>query len=358
MDQSYLSDFLQANNLFIQGHIDEAISLYSSLISVNPIYDAYINRSIAYQKKSDFEQSLVDSESAILQDPSRYEGFLNRGIANFNLGRYTGALIDFNEAKNKNAPAQMLSLWVSKCNLEIKLQEPANKSQGSIPHLVKIQEEPPKMQNSGEETIKTNEKEPQVDEKESQDKEKEEHFDLLKEKVFSSSGLLNYSWYQTDNHVGLEWDHKIESKELINHKFESKKISISFPIQGVQKPYELELNLWDEIVPETAKIIVTLTKVEVKFEKTNKKRNWTRLETEDKPKKILVQDIDKAPSYPSSSKYKKDWNKIDRELDEELSQDKDEDALNKVFKEIYKNADESTRRAMIKSFQTSGGTVL
>ena len=169
---------------------------------------------------------------------------------------------------------------------------------------------------------------------------------------------MNYSWYQTDNNIGLEFEQKIERKELITHKFEAKKVQISFPLENNTKPFELELSLWDEIIPETAKIILTLNKLEIKFEKKDKKKNWIRLESDDRPRKILVQETEKPPSYPSSSRYKKDWNKIDKELEEELSNDKEEDALNKVFKEIYKNADENTRRAMTKSFQTSGGTVL
>ncbi len=68
----------------------------------------------------------------------------------------------------------------------------------------------------------------------------------------------------------------------------------------------------------------------------------------------------KVPSYPTSSKQKKDWTKVDSEMSKELTKEKPEgdSALNDLFKQIYDRADEATRRAMIKSYQTSGGTVL
>ena len=69
---------------------------------------------------------------------------------------------------------------------------------------------------------------------------------------------------------------------------------------------------------------------------------------------------DKTQSYPTSSTKKKDWNAVEREInaEEESEKPQGEEALFKLFRSIYSNANEDTKRAMVKSFQTSGGTVL
>jgi len=73
-----------------------------------------------------------------------------------------------------------------------------------------------------------------------------------------------------------------------------------------------------------------------------------------------------APNIPKTNSRTRpytshrDWDAIDRtlRLEEENEKPQGDEALNKLFQQIYANANEDTRRAMIKSMQTSGGTVL
>lgn len=62
-----------------------------------------------------------------------------------------------------------------------------------------------------------------------------------------------------------------------------------------------------------------------------------------------------APAVKAVSKAPKNWDKIAKEIEE---QEKDEGNVDDFFKKLYEGADEDARRAMVKSFQESGGTVL
>lgn len=97
-------------------------------------------------------------------------------------------------------------------------------------------------------------------------------------------------------------------------------------------------------------------KIELKLKKQESGIFWSTLNKEDvveKPREVL-------PSYPTSNKNKKNWDVVNRECEKEMVKDKNEGdaAMNQLLQQIYAGADEDTKRAMIKSYQTSNGTVL
>jgi len=66
-----------------------------------------------------------------------------------------------------------------------------------------------------------------------------------------------------------------------------------------------------------------------------------------------------APPAPApQGKPKKDWSQLEAEADAEEAKPEGEEALMSLFRNIFKGGSEETRKAMVKSFQTSGGTVL
>jgi len=94
---------------------------------------------------------------------------------------------------------------------------------------------------------------------------------------------------------------------------------------------------------------VTGSKIELRLKKGVSGQRWEQLE-----------DIASEPVIQHNRT--KNWDQIGKEADEEAKKDVEEGggeaALQQMFKSIYSNASEETKRAMMKSFQESNGTVL
>lgn len=151
--------------------------------------------------------------------------------------------------------------------------------------------------------------------------------------------------------------------------------------------YDLSFDpLYARIDPSKSSYRITPHKIEIILHKSVPGPKWPSLEgtepitssteatSEQIPADILSSKTinQKAPLYPTSSRHgPKDWDavassalktkKTNSEGEEnEIEEDdgEDGDPANAFFKQLYKNADPDTRRAMMKSYQESNGTAL
>ena len=187
---------------------------------------------------------------------------------------------------------------------------------------------------------------------------------------------IKHDWYQTETTVVIEVRIKGLNKEQVSVEFQPRELNVSATIpQRNNAEYNLDLDLAHEIQPERCTFKVLSTKLEIKMLKKDGIR-WTVLEGEDplpvnkveiknpgndKPE-MAAAAVSVSSSATKRNPYasKKDWSKIEKDIEKELESEKPEGeaALNDLFSKIYKDGDDNLRRAMNKSFQESGGTVL
>ena len=124
-------------------------------------------------------------------------------------------------------------------------------------------------------------------------------------------------------------------------------LSVDFALSSGSEYSHTFDNLHADIVAAESTWRVLSTKVEVTLRKVHPAR-WSAIES--------TEPVTFNISYPTSSKSgPKNWEQLG--TTEEDKKDGDA-ALTDLFQTLYKDADEDTRKAMIKSYTESGGTSL
>lgn len=131
--------------------------------------------------------------------------------------------------------------------------------------------------------------------------------DITKEGNASNGSKFKYSWYQTPSKVGIEIPHVVANKEDLKVKFEKDRVIIDFPIHGGGQ-YHLNLELYKDINTAKSKKIHRLDSIEVMMEKKDQNSHWICLTKDGQNIPEAEEQIE--ISYPSSSKNKKNWDKI------------------------------------------------
>lgn len=346
--------FGRANVHYVNEEYDEALQNYTQAISLQDCVEYRSCRAACHLKLGRFEETLEDAGEALKLDPKNSQALYWKGIALFYLADFLQAKSTLEESLLSDPAKATRSLWIRKCDAELsgsslplvgvtaelsKASKPVNQAPAPAPATTPatpaVVTPAPAPAETPTEVI-------------------DRHTPLS----ITGRKPVKREWYQNATHVFITLFAKGIAEESLKVDLQQKEIAVSFPLPGgsSDEEYQLNLDLHDDIVPSKSKVEVSRVKVEVILEKKNPQIKWRDLER----KEQILETPPDQPEYPTSNKSKRNWSQIDREIEEELKNEKPDgdQALNKLFQQIYERADEDTRRAMNKSFQTSGGTVL
>lgn len=285
----------------------------------------HLTKGATYFILSDYRNALEEFTNLILSDQSSSVGFLYRGTVHLELGQYNNAEVDFLQGLKLNPESFELSLKIGIVYFYKKNYKEADS------HFRKALLSSTTSEERDRLIIWQSKNSIELSELESE-----------KPKI-----KFIHNWIQSDQTVIITCDTAtLLNKTEYTCSIDSDKVAV---LKGNHTVHEILLS--GIIVPKDSKFNILSHKVEFTLMKS-KKENWVNLER--------VSSYATAAKYPTSTK--KDFDLIERELEDEMksgdSKPEGNDAMMHLFKQIYANANEETKRAMIKSFSTSGGTVL
>jgi len=340
--------YSKGNEAFVSESYPAAIDLYSSALGLEPHFaECMVARAHAYIKADKFDLAKKDADKAIdilrassETSPTTAKAFLRSGVASFHLGRYREAKNCFTEGQ-KLGEESGLKQWMAWCDEKIK-------KFGDFAPGVKPAAAEPKTDNKEVVTPSAKAASPEVTPPSDTAAPDPNAMPVPK---------ISHDWYQTETHVVVEVRIKKLSADQCKVEMGDTTLSVSAKL-AVGSEYSLELDLAHPILPLQSSYKIMSTKLEVKLKKAEGVR-WSVLEGDGSaplpggslpPPTAAV----KAP-YASG----RDWSAIEKALEAEAEDKKEgEAALNEMFQKIYGDANDDVKRAMNKSFQESGGTVL
>lgn len=327
-----------------------AISKYSEALRENPeAFLALVKRSAVHLKLKDYDSAKSDISKAFAVAENRGKRgdkalcHYKLALVNYAEKEFQGAVVNFKKAKELGSKEPALDIWTMKAERDLKKA---------------LEKENTELEKLKTEFTQTEKNEKSAEKPEASALSANTSATTAATTATSSAGAAGKStsidvinkiaplkvkiredWYQNTDSVTVTIYAKNVKDETV--EFSSNAVAVSFPSAG-NSEYSYNLDpLCGEIDPEASKYKVYGTKVEITLVKKEPGK-WASLEGNAAPST-------EALAYPSSAKKAVNWSNFNV---------KDEEEPEEFFSKLYKDVDDDTRRAMMKSYVESNGTVL
>lgn len=368
--------YAEGNALFVEELYDEAVQAYTQAIDAlvdsgdnnATLADVYAKRAAAYIKLNDHIAALDDARAALKLVPQHVGALYRKGLACFHMDEFETSKAAFEAAiANSDVGNRQLPVfrkWLRKCDAELDSDDEdvaaaiqhtqaaaaasATPGAGAGAGSSSPEDDTDAGTGSGASAAAAAAPAPTPAAAPAPAP--------AKRATGTMASKVRYDWYESLTGVTIDIMSKNIDEASSETNFSSQSLDISLGMQDGSN-YLLDITLAGKIIPGKCTIKYRKVKAEVKLVKATQ-GEWGALEASQYAAATAAA-VEDTP-LPRPYAAKKDWDKIERDLEAEEKENKPEgeDALRGLFQQIYKDADEDTRRAMIKSFQTSGGTVL
>ncbi|XKL61238.1 hypothetical protein PGB90_008295 [Kerria lacca] len=164
------------------------------------------------------------------------------------------------------------------------------------------------------------------------------------ESISTTTSNIKFDWYQTDQKIVITIPAKNVTQDCITVLFSLNSVSVDIKLPIMEKN-SLNLNLSSNIVPEKCSFKLFPSKVEI----TLVKEFFSRWET------LVKSDNQSLQTELTKKSTSKNWDAVAKGL---IDEKEEESSVETLFSKIYSDGSDDQKRAMIKSFYESGGTVL
>lgn len=338
----------KAKTAFLDDDFEGAVEFLSQAIYSNSENaDLYADRAQAHIKLGSFTEAVSDANKAIELDPSMVKAYLRKGSACMKLEEYHTAKAALEKGASLSEDDSRFAKLIEECKKHLAEDITDQKAHDGAP--------------PSSETALPSEQIAEADEEI-----QEEHGTVQQTNAVEPvKPKFRHEFYQKPEEVVVTIFAKGVAPEDAHVEFGEQILSVKINVPS-EDAYYFQPRLFQKVVPEKCRYQILSTKIEIRLAKAEAIQ-WKSLEYSKEatvPQKVIVPSVGPAgparPAYPSSKNKVADWDKLEAQVKAEEKDEKlDGDAaLNKLFRDIFSNADEDARRAMTKSFVESNGTVL